>query len=123
MDIFSFLEGIEEILILREPGEHSYLYLRIIRHDENISLTRYEARLDLTRISLPCWDILEIWIIARHASCRGSNLTIGSMYTTRKLICRRYECIHIGRLELRERAVLEYESRDVIVFGYFFEHF
>lgn len=43
MNIFIFLECIEQIFILRKPCEHSDLDLRIVSGDESISFARDEA--------------------------------------------------------------------------------
>lgn len=123
MDILSFLESLEESMILREECEDSELHLRIISDYKYVPFSRDEARLDKVRISLPCRDILEIRIIRAHTSCRGTELTIRGMYASGFFIDRLRESLDIGRLELREGTILEDESCDIMRFGDFFEDF
>ncbi len=79
MDIFAVLKCREESFISREKGKYAEFNLRIIGNNERISISSNEAFLDLTSISISCWNILEIWIIGRHSSRRGSKSIISGM--------------------------------------------
>lgn len=63
MDILSVLECLDETRILREKSEHTDLHLRIIRYEEEVSRRWDKALLDLSRIPISGWDILQIGIV------------------------------------------------------------
>src|SRR5215213_2819015 len=115
MHILAVAERAPQVFVAREVRHDPQLDLRIVGGDDARTRRSNEAFADVPARRRANRDVLQVGLVRGQPAGDRRGLRIRRMHAARRRVDAPRQLVGVGRLELRQRAVLENQARQRVV--------